>query len=208
MTSQPALLPSTNADGHRRATQRTRESTSTASRARLRSWRFERVRCCRLSSPRSLPSATPGSERHRPGVPAVIAEKQRIRPFLLVGAAITEGLKRVRVDSQCGYPLRKGWVVYFGTKAAVVALSKACAIELAPKGVRVNTISPGTMLTGMVPDVDGIVEVLDKIQPVGYAANPSQTAAGVLFLASDEADYAACRVDCRWCARVIRALCG
>ncbi len=52
-----------------------------------------------------------------------------------------------------------------------------------------NTISPGTMLTGMVPDVDGIVDVLDKLQPVGYAANPSQMAAGVLFLASDESNY-------------------
>jgi len=95
----------------------------------------------------------------------------------------------VNTASNGGCSPSEGMAVYSGTKAAVVALSKACAIELAPKGVRVNTISPGTMLTGMVPDVEGIVEVLDKLQPIGYAANPSQMAAGVLFLASDEADY-------------------
>ncbi|MGW5076571.1 SDR family oxidoreductase [Rhodococcus sp. NPDC004095] len=53
----------------------------------------------------------------------------------------------------------EGMAVYCGTKAAVVALSKTCAIELAPKGPRVNTISPGTMLTGTVPDVEGIVDI-------------------------------------------------
>lgn len=95
----------------------------------------------------------------------------------------------VNTASNGGCSPSEGMAVYSGTKAAVVAMSKACAIEFAPKGVRVNTISPGTMLTGMVPDVDGIVDVLDKLQPVGYAANPSQMAAGVLFLASDESNY-------------------
>ncbi|WP_051461376.1 SDR family NAD(P)-dependent oxidoreductase [Tomitella biformata] len=95
----------------------------------------------------------------------------------------------VNTASNGGCSPSAGMAVYSGTKAAVVALSKACAIELAPKGVRVNTISPGTMLTGMVPDVEGIVGILDKIQPIGYAANPSQMAAGILFLASDEGNY-------------------
>ncbi|MGY0500338.1 SDR family NAD(P)-dependent oxidoreductase [Nocardia sp. FBN12] len=95
----------------------------------------------------------------------------------------------VNTASNGGCSPSEGMAVYSGTKAAVVALSKACAIEFAAEGVRVNTISPGTMLTGMVPDVDGIVEVLDKLQPIGYAANPSQMAAAVLFLASDEGNY-------------------
>lgn len=79
--------------------------------------------------------------------------------------------------------------VYGGTKAAIIAMSKAFAIEVAPHGVRVNTLSPGTMITGMVPQVEGIVTMLDTLQPLGYAAKPAQMAAGVLFLASDEADY-------------------
>lgn len=95
----------------------------------------------------------------------------------------------VNTASNGGYLPTEGMAVYCGTKAAVVAMSKACALELAPKGVRVNTISPGTMLSGMVPDVEGIVDVLDKLQPVGYAANPSQMATGILYLASDDANY-------------------
>jgi NAD(P)-dependent dehydrogenase (short-subunit alcohol dehydrogenase family) len=95
----------------------------------------------------------------------------------------------VNTASNGGCSPSEGMAVYSGTKAAVVALSKACAIELAADGVRVNTISPGTMLTGMVPEIDGIIEVLDKLQPVGYAASPSQMAAGILFLASDEGNY-------------------
>lgn len=95
----------------------------------------------------------------------------------------------VNTASNGGYLPTEGMAVYCGTKAAVVAMSKACALELASKGVRVNTISPGTMLSGMVPDVEGIVDVLDKLQPVGYAANPSQMATGILYLASDDANY-------------------
>ncbi len=95
----------------------------------------------------------------------------------------------VNTASNGGCSPSEGMAVYSGTKAGVVALSKACAIELAPRGVRVNTISPGTMLTGMVPDVEGIVEVLDKLQPIGYAAQPSQMAAGILYLASEEGAY-------------------
>lgn len=95
----------------------------------------------------------------------------------------------VNTASNGGYLPTEGMAVYCGTKAAVVAMSKACALELAPKGVRVNTISPGTMLSGMVPDVAGIVEVLDRLQPIGYAANPSQMATGIVYLASDDANY-------------------
>lgn len=95
----------------------------------------------------------------------------------------------VNTASNGGFLPTEGMAVYCGTKAAVVAMSKACALELAPKGVRVNTISPGTMLSGMVPDVEGIVDVLDKLQPVGYAAHPAQMATGLLYLASDDADY-------------------
>ncbi|WP_236603491.1 SDR family NAD(P)-dependent oxidoreductase [Rhodococcus sp. WAY2] len=95
----------------------------------------------------------------------------------------------VNVASNGGMSPTAGMAVYSGTKAAVVAMSKACALELAGAGVRVNTISPGAMLTAMVPDIDGIKQVLDKLQPIGYAARPSEIAAGILFLASDDAGY-------------------
>ncbi|WP_241962296.1 SDR family NAD(P)-dependent oxidoreductase [Rhodococcus opacus] len=97
----------------------------------------------------------------------------------------------VNVASNGGMSPTAGMAVYSGTKAAVVSMSKACALEPAPAGVRVITISPGTMLTAMVPDIDGITQILDKLQPIGYAARPSEIATGILFLASDEAGYVA-----------------
>ncbi|MFF3569194.1 SDR family NAD(P)-dependent oxidoreductase [Nocardia jiangxiensis] len=95
----------------------------------------------------------------------------------------------INTASNGGHSPTEGMAVYSGTKGAVVAMSKSCAMELAPKGVRVNTISPGTMLSGMVPNTPGIIEMLNSLQPIGYAANPSQMAAAILFLASDEASY-------------------
>lgn len=79
--------------------------------------------------------------------------------------------------------------VYCATKAAIITLTKAAAIELAPQGVRVNSLSPGTMLSGMVPDDPALKAALDKLQPVGYAAEPRLMGHGVVFLASDEAEY-------------------
>ena len=95
----------------------------------------------------------------------------------------------VNTASTGGSSPTEGMAVYSGTKAAVIAMSKACAIELAPHGVRVNTVSPGTMITGIVPDDSEIRRKLDTIQPVGYAAQPEQMAAGVLFLASPDGNY-------------------
>lgn len=82
-----------------------------------------------------------------------------------------------------------GLGVYSATKAAIIALTKATAIELAPQGVRVNSLSPGTMLSGMVSDDPELRAVLDKLQPVGYAAEPRLMGHGAVFLASDEAQY-------------------
>lgn len=80
--------------------------------------------------------------------------------------------------------------VYSAVKAAGIALTKATAIELAPHGIRVNTVSPGTMLTGMTAGLsEEDLTQLDKLQPLGRAANPREMAQGALFLVSDDASY-------------------
>lgn len=80
--------------------------------------------------------------------------------------------------------------VYCALKSAVISLTKVTSIEVAASGVRVNSISPGTMLTGMVSDPSAeVLEMLDKLQPIGRAAQPEEMARGVLFLASDDASY-------------------
>jgi NAD(P)-dependent dehydrogenase (short-subunit alcohol dehydrogenase family) len=79
---------------------------------------------------------------------------------------------------------------YCATKAAVIALSQASAVELAPKGIRVNCICPGVMLTGMTADLSNeAIRCLDRLQPIGRAGELNEMAEGVLFLASDAASY-------------------
>lgn len=95
----------------------------------------------------------------------------------------------VNVASIGGSTPTAGIAVYCATKAAVIALTRAAAVELAPQRVRVNSVSPGAMLTGMVPDDPAVISALDRLQPVGYAAGPRLIGHGVVFLASDEAEF-------------------
>ena len=83
-------------------------------------------------------------------------------------------------------------VHYAASKAAVISLTKSFAQRLAPKGIRVNAVSPGPVRTRAVetmspPDT----ERLRSNVPVGRIGTPEEIAAAVLFLASDQADFVA-----------------
>lgn len=85
---------------------------------------------------------------------------------------------------------------YSASKAAVIALTKAHANELGPKGVRVNAIAPGII------DTPGVQEQMEPLRasgldidariaanPVGLAGQPDHIARGALFLVSDLAAF-------------------
>ncbi|MCE7795436.1 SDR family oxidoreductase [Sphingobium sufflavum] len=84
-----------------------------------------------------------------------------------------------------------GGVIYGATKGAVVSLTRTLAIEVAPLGIRINSVCPGGMLThyaGMDPDgpnADRIREGMKRNNPLGNDGNPDDTANVALFLASD-----------------------
>ena len=81
--------------------------------------------------------------------------------------------------------------VYAGTKAAIVAFTRVLALELAPKGVRVNAIAPGWILVEnhlkVLTDLDRTAA--GKTIPAGFIGEPTDIGGLALFLASEEARY-------------------
>ncbi|MBM4038342.1 MAG: glucose 1-dehydrogenase [Planctomycetes bacterium] len=81
--------------------------------------------------------------------------------------------------------------VYAGTKGAIVAYTRALAIELAPRGIRVNAIAPGAVpVESHFRAAPGMsLEAVGKAIPVGFAGEPRDIARVAVFLASDDARY-------------------
>lgn len=84
-----------------------------------------------------------------------------------------------------------GNVWYGATKAAVVAMTAGLARELGPRGVRVNAISPGVIVTDMTRDflTPAVQERVLPRFPLGRLAGVDDVAAMALFLASDAAAF-------------------
>src|SRR6185312_16101686 len=97
----------------------------------------------------------------------------------------------VNIASVLGLMVAKGAVAYAAAKAGVVQVTKALALELAFKGVRVNAIAPGWFVTEMNDDYllsDKGVALKRKI-PMGRFGNPGDLDGALLLLASDAGAY-------------------
>ncbi len=83
-------------------------------------------------------------------------------------------------------------VAYSISKGGISQLTKAMAIALAPHGIRVNAVGPGTidtpLLAGVIKDKAFRAKVLSRT-PLGRFGRPEEIAAVVAWLASDEASY-------------------
>ena len=130
-----------------------------------------------------------------------------------VGGALL-GMKHaapIMMRQQCGSIIntasvngtRAGYITltYCTAKAAVIHLTKCVAVELGPYGVRVNSLSPGPVITGIFgkafgidPDIadhdteaarSAVGAFVSKVQPLRGMATPDDIAKVVLFLASD-----------------------
>ncbi|KAA0941016.1 glucose 1-dehydrogenase [Sporosarcina sp. ANT_H38] len=95
----------------------------------------------------------------------------------------------VNISSMNG--LVAGAVGYTDTKFAVRGMTKAAAINLAPMGIRVNSVHPGVIATPMVvqEDTKAVVEAFAQHIPLKRVAQPEEVSNMILFLASDEASY-------------------
>lgn len=104
-----------------------------------------------------------------------------------------------------GFP---GCTAYTAAKGAVVSLGRALAVELAPKGIRVNTIVPGYVRTPMLqPHLDaneGYEDWIVANTPQGRIAGPEELATNIVYMLSALSEYvhgATLVVDGGWVAR-------
>lgn len=122
----------------------------------------------------------------------------------------------VNVASVSGHVGQTDHAVYGSTKGAVLALTRALAWEVAPFGIRVNSVSPGSVDT---PMLRGDIEIesartgrpfdeLRKLREAEQAfrrwADPAEIATAILFLAGDGASFVTgtdLLVDCGWVAK-------
>jgi NAD(P)-dependent dehydrogenase (short-subunit alcohol dehydrogenase family) len=121
-------------------------------------------------------------------------------PFRLMREAAPHLVARrgaiVNVSSVTGLRAFPGLAAYCASKAAVDQLTRCAALDLAGKGVRVNAVNPGVVVTnlhrrsGMAEDQYAkFLERSKETHPLGRAGQPEEIAQLVLFLASERAGW-------------------
>jgi NAD(P)-dependent dehydrogenase (short-subunit alcohol dehydrogenase family) len=123
-------------------------------------------------------------------VKGVVFTLQKLLPLLAAGASV---IVNTSVADQKGTP---GLSIYSATKGAVAALVRTLAVELAGRGIRVNSVSPATILTpiqgkfGLPPDMPAATaKVYTERIPLGRFGAAEEVANTVRFLASSAASY-------------------
>lgn len=98
----------------------------------------------------------------------------------------------VNVGSMASELVRPNTVPYCASKGGVRTLTFALAVALAPHGIRVNAVAPGSIYSDLSPErwaQPGELERVAAEVPLGRVGQPEDIAGSVIFLASDRAAY-------------------
>lgn len=121
-------------------------------------------------------------------------------PFMLMQRALPSLIERrgniVNVSSVTGLRAFPGVLAYCVSKAGLDQLTRCAALEVAAKGVRVNAVNPGVVVTeihkrgGMTEEqYDGFLEHSKTTHPLGRVGQASEVAELIYFLASERASW-------------------
>ena len=109
---------------------------------------------------------------------------------------LNDGASVVLLSSVLASTISPGLAVYSASKAAVNSLMKTAALELAPRKIRVNAISPGAIDTELFSKMGmdeaalaGMTDYLISLTPIGRIGKPEEIGQLVAFLSSDEASF-------------------
>jgi NAD(P)-dependent dehydrogenase (short-subunit alcohol dehydrogenase family) len=123
-------------------------------------------------------------------VKGVLFTVQKALPLLVDGASV------ILNSSTTGTKGTPAFSVYSATKAAVRNFARTWILDLAPRKIRINVLSPGPVetpgLKGLAPDAEsakGLLAQMSSLVPLGRIGQPSEIAAAAAFLASDDSSF-------------------
>ncbi|HWC76967.1 MAG TPA: SDR family oxidoreductase [Blastocatellia bacterium] len=142
------------------------------------------------------------------GLEASVEDWQKSLGVNVIGSALmsryaAEAMKKgkggaiVNLGSISSFVAQPSFVTYSATKAALLQMTRNMALDLAPFGIRVNCVCPGTILTRATQDhMERVGMTLEEFKAAEGPKNllnrigePHEVAHAILFLASDEASY-------------------
>lgn len=112
--------------------------------------------------------------------------KHELRQMLKQGG---EGYSIVNCSSIGGLVGMPGRIAYHASKHAVLGMTKCAALEYAKRGIRVNAVCPGTIVTPLVERMMETGAITKVIEPVGRMGKPEEVASCVLWLCCKDAGF-------------------